>query len=31
VITSVHRMYGDYIAYTCWWRPPHGKSKRYWY
>jgi hypothetical protein len=30
VITSVHRMYGDYIAYACWWRPPHSKSKTYW-
>jgi len=24
VITSVHRMYGDYIAYACWWRVPPG-------
>ena len=22
LITSVHRVYGDYIAYECWWRPP---------
>ena len=22
MITSIHRMYGDYIAYECWWRPP---------
>ena len=22
VITSVHRMYGDYISYACWWKPP---------
>jgi len=25
VITSVHRVYGDYIAYACWWHPPRGK------
>lgn len=25
VITSVHRVYGDYIAYSCWWYPPRGK------
>lgn len=28
VITSVHRVYGDYIAYACWWHPPRGKR---WY
>jgi hypothetical protein len=22
VITSVHRVYGDYISYACWWKPP---------
>jgi hypothetical protein len=22
VITSVHRIYGDYISYSCWWKPP---------
>jgi hypothetical protein len=22
LITSIHRVYGDYIAYECWWRPP---------
>jgi len=25
VITSIHRVYGDYIAYACWWHPPRGK------
>jgi hypothetical protein len=28
VITSVHRVYGDYIAYACWWHPPRGKRYR---
>jgi hypothetical protein len=28
VITSVHRVYGDYIAYACWWFPPRGKRIR---
>jgi hypothetical protein len=28
VITSVHRMYGDYIGYACWWHPPRGKKVR---
>ena len=28
VITSVHRVYGDYIAYACWWHPPRGKKYR---
>lgn len=27
VITSVHRVYGDYIAYACWWHPPAGKRR----
>jgi hypothetical protein len=22
VITSIHRVYGDYISYACWWKPP---------
>jgi hypothetical protein len=22
-ITSVHRVYGDYISYACWWKPPY--------
>jgi hypothetical protein len=22
VITSIHRVYGDYISYACWWSPP---------
>ncbi len=22
VITSIHRVYGDYISYECWWNPP---------
>jgi hypothetical protein len=22
LITSIHRIYGDYIAYECWWHPP---------
>jgi hypothetical protein len=30
VITSVHRVYGDYISYACWWRPPH-RAGRYVY
>jgi hypothetical protein len=25
VITSVHRMYGDYISYACWWKPPTSR------
>ncbi len=29
-ITSIHRMYGDYIAYVCWWRPP-GRTYRHAY
>lgn len=24
VITSVHRVYGDYITYDCRWEPPRG-------
>jgi len=26
-ITSVHRVYGDYIGYECWWRPPRGSRR----
>lgn len=26
VITSVHRTYGDYIAYVCQWKPPHRRG-----
>jgi hypothetical protein len=29
VITSVHRVYGDYIAYVCWWHPPRGRRYPY--
>jgi hypothetical protein len=25
VITSIHRMYGDYISYACWWKPPTSR------
>ena len=28
VITSVHRQYGDYIAYSCTWRPRHAAYVR---
>jgi hypothetical protein len=27
VITSVHRVYGDYISYACWWKPPSGTRR----
>lgn len=27
-ITSIHRVYGDYISYACWWKPPH-QTRRY--
>ena len=30
VITSIHRVYGDYIGYSCWWRPP-GRTHRHIY
>jgi len=30
VITSIHRMYGDYISYACWWKPP-TQGRRYTY
>lgn len=30
VITSVHRVYGDYISYDCLWNPPH-RSRRHVY
>jgi hypothetical protein len=30
VITSIHRVYGDYISYACWWKPP-GRSRRHVY
>ncbi len=26
-ITSVHRVYGDYISYSCWWKPPSGTRR----
>jgi hypothetical protein len=28
MITSVHRVYGDYIAYSCLWYPPRSKRHR---
>ncbi|MGB6860641.1 MAG: hypothetical protein WBE32_06900 [Pseudolabrys sp.] len=28
LITSIHRMYGDYIAYECWWSPPPRMRRR---
>jgi hypothetical protein len=28
VITSVHRVYGDYIAYRCQWYPPRRSGRR---
>lgn len=28
VITSIHRVYGDYISYECWWKPP-PRSRRH--
>ena len=27
VITSIHRVYGDYISYACWWRPPNATRR----
>src|SRR5215813_2512639 len=30
VITSIHRVYGDYISYACWWKPPY-QSRRHIY
>lgn len=27
-ITSIHRVYGDYISYACWWKPPR-QTRRY--
>ena len=27
-ITSIHREYGDYISYACWWQPP-PHTRRY--
>ena len=30
VITSIHRVYGDYISYACWWKPP-ARSRRHIY
>jgi hypothetical protein len=30
VITSIHRVYGDYISYACWWKPPY-RSRRHIY
>jgi hypothetical protein len=27
VITSIHRVYGDYISYACWWKPPYGTRR----
>lgn len=27
-ITSIHRVYGDYIAYACWWHPRANKGRR---
>lgn len=29
VATSIHRVYGDYIAYTCQWDPPGRKPRRH--
>ena len=31
VITSVHRVYGDYIGYECRWRPPARPMRRHQY
>ncbi len=28
VITSVHRVYGDYIAYDCRWKPPRRTGRQ---
>jgi len=30
VITSIHRVYGDYISYACWWKSP-ARSRRHIY
>ena len=30
VITSIHRVYGDYISYACWWKPP-SQTRRHVY
>jgi hypothetical protein len=27
-ITSIHREYGDYISYACWWKPPAPQRAR---
>ena len=27
VITSIHRVYGDYISYACWWKPPNATRR----
>ncbi|HET9715431.1 MAG TPA: hypothetical protein VFP60_04530 [Pseudolabrys sp.] len=29
VITSIHRVYGDYIAYVCRWDPPPRGTRRF--
>ena len=31
VITSVHQMYGDYISYACWWKPPYRSGRQAYY
>jgi hypothetical protein len=28
VIRSIHRVYGDYISYDCWWNPP-SRTRRH--
>lgn len=29
VITSIHRTYGDYIAYVCHWSPPPHRGRHH--
>ena len=28
VIRTIHREYGDYISYACWWKPPPHRAGR---